>query len=266
MLNYNEKAKEKVVNNWISKMKTVVWSYLSKNKRLIAGICIFALLCIAVFAFAIPKAKQEQFIAFQKITSKSLNRLSEDAFRKIISYDYKEKVYIKDTAGIRARLDTSSMIFGDIQFFVKLIPYELEIRFSEVRPLFVIMPQNPNSAPIVYSDKGKIYPYNVNIADLPIVDARNADDIALATNFLRDMRKNDAQLYMRISQLVPRKTEKQITAFFNDVDFKTRFSLENDYWKTAFRHYRQMTRNMKVLNVNSIAVLDLRFKQLAYTI
>jgi len=73
-------------------------------------------------------------------------------------------------------------------------------------------------------------------------------------------------LYMRTSQLIPKEAERQITVFFSDVEFKTKFSLESDYWKTAFRHYRQMTRNMKILNVNSIAVLDLRFRQMAYTI
>jgi hypothetical protein len=266
MLKYHERAKEKAVNNWISNRKTIVGNCLSRNKRYIASVCILILLCIVVFVLIIPNVKPERFIAFQKITPKNLNRLSEDAFRKIIGYEYEEKIYIKDTAEIRTRLDTSSMIFGDVQFFIKLIPYELEIKFSEVRPLFVIMPQSSSSTPLVYSDKGKIYPYSVNIADLPVVDSKNPDDIALATSFLIDMRRNDAMLYMRISQLIPKETEKQITVFFNDVDFKTKFSSESDYWKTAFRHYRQMTRNMKILNVNSIAVLDLRFKQLAYTI
>jgi len=266
MLNYHEKAKEEAFNNWLLKRKTVVCRCLFKNRRSIAGVCILALLCIAVFTVIIPNAKPENFIAFQKVTPKNLNRLSEDAFRKIIGYDYDEKIYIKDTAEIRARLDTSSMIFGDIQFFVRLVPYELEIKFSEVKPLFVIMPQSPNSAPLVYSDKGKIYPYSVNIADLPVVDTKNQEDIAVATSFLIDMRKNDPLLYMRTSQLIPKENERQITVFFSDVDFKTKFSLESDYWKTAFRHYRQVTRNMKILNVNSIVVLDLRFKQMAYTI
>jgi hypothetical protein len=266
MLKYHEKAKEEAVNNWISKRKTVVGNCLSRNKKSIAGVCIFALLCIAIFELILPNVKLEDFIAFQKITPKNLNRLSEDAFRKIIGYDYEEKIYLKDTAEIRARLDASSMIFGDIQFLVKLLPYELEIKFSEVKPLFVIMPQSPNSTLLVYSDKGKIYPYSVNIADLPVVDTKNENDIALATNFLIDMRKNDPLLYMRTSQLIPKEAERQITVFFSDVEFKTKFSLESDYWKTAFKHYRQMTRNMKILNVNFIAVLDLRFKQMAYTI
>jgi cell division septal protein FtsQ len=266
MLKYHEKAKEEAVNNWISKRKTFVGNCLSRNKRSIAGVCILALLCIAIFDLILPNVKLENFIAFQKITPKNLNRLSEDAFRKIIGYDYEEKIYLKDTAEIRARLDASNMVFGDIQFSIKLLPYELEIKFSEVKPLFVIMPQSQNSTPLIYSDKGKIYPYSVNIADLPVVDTKNQDDIALATSFLIDMRKNDPLLYMRISQLIPKETEKQITVFFNDVEFKTKFSLESDYWKTAFRHYRQMTRNMKILNVNSIAILDLRFKQMAYTI
>jgi len=266
MLKYHERTKEKAVNNWISKRKTAIWNCLSRNKRSIAGVCILVLLCIIIFVFIIPNIKPESFIAFQKITPKNLNRLSEDAFRKMIGYDYEEKIYIKDTAEIRARLDTSSMIFGDIQFFVKLLPYELEIKFSEVKPLFVIMPQSPGSTPLVYSDKGKIYPYSVNIADLPVVDTKNQGDIALATSFLIDMRKNDPLLYMRTSQLIPKETERQITVFFNDVEFKTKFSLESDYWKTAFRYYRQMTRNMKILNVNSIVVLDLRFRQMAYTI
>jgi len=266
MLKYHERAKEKAVNNWISKRKTVVGNSLSRNKRSIVCICILALFCIAIFKIILPNIKLESYIAFQKITPKNLNRLSEDAFRKIIGYDYEEKIYLKDTAEIRARLDTSSMIFGDIQFVVKLLPYELEIKFSEVKPLFVIMPQSQSSTPLVYSDKGKIYPYSVNIADLPVVDTKNENDIALATSFLIDMRKNDPLLYMRTSQLIPKEAEKQITVFFSDVEFKTKFSLESDYWKTAFKHYRQMTRNMKILNVNSIAVLDLRFKQMAYTI
>jgi len=157
------------------------------------------------------------------------------------------------------------MIFGDISFTVKFIPYELEVAFKESSPLFTLMSQRSDTVPIIYSDKGKIYPYSINAADLPVVDANNPDDISLATNFLMDMKQNDALLYSRVSQLIPRIAERKITVFFNDVDFKTVFSLEDDYWKTAFRYYRQLTRNMRNLDINSIVVLDLRFKNLAFT-
>ncbi|MCL2100981.1 MAG: hypothetical protein FWH22_04635, partial [Fibromonadales bacterium] len=125
--------------------------------------------------------------------------------------------------------------------------------------------QSLDFLPVIYSDRGEIYPYNANAADLPVVDAKELGDVALATKFLIDMRKNDALLYSRISQLVPREADRQIMVFFNDVDFRTKFSLDSDYWKTAFRHYRQLTRNTQVLNIDSIDVLDLRFKQMAYT-
>jgi len=266
MLKYHEREKEKVINSWISRIKMIVENHLSKNKKRIVSICILALLCAAVFIFVIPKAKPERFMAFQKITIKGSSRVSEETLRKIIDYSYEEKIYLRDTAEIRTRLDTSSMIFGDVQFFVGLIPYEFKIEFKEASPLFALMPQRSNSMPLVYSDKGKIYQYSTNVADLPVVDAKNPDDIALATDFLIEMREHDILLYSRISQLIPRENERQITVFFNDVDFKTKFSLEKDYWKTAFKRYRQITGNMQVLNINSIAALDLRFKQMAYTV
>jgi len=264
MLKYNEREKEKEINSWISRIKTIIVNFLSRNKKRIASICILALLCVTVYVFVIPKMKLERFIAFQKITIKGSSRVSEETLRKIIDYSYEEKIYLKDTAEIRARLDTSSAIFGDVKFSVELLPYEFKIEFKEASPLFVFMPQHSNSTPLIYSDKGKIYPYSANVANLPVVDAKNPGDISLATNFLIEMRKHDALLYSRISQLIPREEERQITVFFSDTDFKTKFSLERDYWKNAFRRYRQITGNMQTLNINSISILDLRFKQLAY--
>jgi len=265
MLRYHEKERKKVVTNLISERRTTIRSYLQKHNKRIAGIFVLILLCGMVFTVVLPNINLE-FMAFSDVKPQKLDRISEYTFRKIIGYGYEEKIYIKDTVEIRSRLEADSMIFGDVKFIVKLIPYELEIAFKESSPLFALMSQRSDIVPIIYSDKGKIYPYSTNAADLPVVDAKNLGDISLATNFLMDMKKNDALLYSRVSQLIPRTAEKQITVFFNDVDFKTVFSLEDDYWKMAFRHYRQLTRNMRNLNINSIAVLDLRFRDLAYTI
>jgi len=267
MLEYSKKKREQAFDSWISKVKATAKAYALKSKKIIISLFILIVLCIIAYVYVIPSINSEQFISFKKITPKNLTRISPEAFRKIIDYDYEENVYVKDTAEIRARLEASSMVFGNVKFFVKLIPfYELEVELIEASPLFVLMPQSSDSVPVVYSDKGKIYPYSANVADLPVVDAKEACDIALATKFLIEMRKNDALLYSRISQLIPSERERQITVFFNDVDFKTRFSLESDYWKVAFKHYRQLTRNMQILNINSVAVLDLRFRQLAYTV
>ncbi len=265
MLGYHKRKTDEAIESWISERKTGAKTYLSRNKKRIASLCILAVLCVAAFVYVIPSVNSGLFMPIE-ITPRSLNRLSEDAFRNIIGYGYEDKIYIKDTAEIRTRLENDSMIFGNVRFSVKLIPYELEVYFKEAGSLFALMPQSSGSKPIIYSDKGKIYSYSANVADLPVVDAKNQDDISLATDFLLNMRKNDVLLYSRISQLIPSNAERQITVFFNDVDFKTKFSLESDYWKTAFKHYRQLTRNMRALNIDSIAVLDLRFKQLAYTI
>ena len=266
MLKYHEKEKKKVINSWVSKIKTAIGNFLSKNKKRIASISVLVLLCVAFFIFVVPEIKFENYMSFRKITIKGSSRVSEETLRKIIGYSYEERIYLKDTAEIRASLDTSSMIFGEIRFFVSLVPYEFKIEFREACPLFAIMPKHQDSISLIYSDRGKIYPYGTNTADLPIVDAKESGDIVLATDFLVTMRDNDALLYSRVSQLIPREGERQIAVFFNDVDFKTTFSLEKDYWKTAFKHYRQITGNMQVLNINSIAVLDLRFRQLAYTV
>jgi len=264
MLRYHEKERKRAMTSLISKRKTTIRSFLKKHKKSIAGLFVLFLLCGTVFTFVLPNMDLE-FMAFSDVKPQKLDRISEYTFRKIIGYGYEEKIYIKDTAEIRSRLEADSMIFGDVKFAVKLIPYELEVSFKESCPLFTLMSQLSDTMPVIYSDKGKIYPYSANAADLPVVDANNLDDISLATNFLMDMKKNDALLYSRVSQLIPKIAEKQITVFFNDVDFKTVFSLEDDYWKTAFRYYRQLTRNMRNLNINSIAVLDLRFKNLAFT-
>lgn len=263
MLKYNEKAREKAIENLLSKRKMVVKSYLSKRRRGLITVCVLFVLCVIADIF-VSNVNFEQFMAFKKVTPKNLTRLSEDAFRKIIGYGYEEKIYIKDTSEIRARLEADSMIFGNVKFFVKLIPYELEIEFREANPLFVLLLQRSDSVPLIYSDKDKLYPYGANVADLPVVDAKKSSDISLATNFLAEMKKYDASLYSRVSQLIPREDERQITVFFKDVDFRTIFSLERDDWRNAFRHYRQLTGNMQVLNINSLTVLDLRFKRLAY--
>ena len=267
MLEYSKKKREQAFDSWISKVKATAKAYALKSKKIIISLFILIVLCIIAYVYVIPSINSEQLISFKRITPKNLTRISPEAFRKIIGYDYEEDVYIKDTAEIRAHLEASSIVFGNVEFSVNLIPfYELEVKLMEASPLFVLMPQSSDSMPVVYSDKGEIYPYSTNVADLPVVDAKEARDIALATRFLIEMRKSDVLLYSRISQLIPSEGGRQITVFFNDVDFKTRFSLESDYWKIAFKHYRQLTRNMQILNINSVAVLDLRFRQLAYTI
>ncbi|MDR2732193.1 MAG: hypothetical protein LBB36_03140 [Fibromonadaceae bacterium] len=265
MLKYHERERKKAVADLVSKRKKAAINYLSKNSRRIASICLLFISCTVALTIVIPGINFEQFMSFSKVSPQKLDRLSDDAFRKIIGYGYEEKIYISDTAEIRARLEADSMIFGKVHFLIGFIPYELEIKFREASPLFALMPQRSDSTPLIYSDNGKIYPYSTNIAELPVVDAKSSEDISLATDFLIDMRKNDPLLYSRISQLIPGKAERQVAVFFNDVDFKTIFSLERDYWKTAFRHYRQLTGNMQVLNISSVAVLDLRFRQFAYT-
>ena len=259
MLGYNKRKKEAALESQILKIKFIIKAYFFKNKRRIVGLCVLLKICVCAVLFVVPSVKSDDFMSFSKVTVNA-KRISQDNFRKIINFNYEEEIYSKDTTEIRTRLEASNMIFGDVQFSVKLIPYELEIKFTEVSPLFVIM----SVEPVIYSDKGEIYPHHANIADLPVVDATEPEDIALAIRFLTDMKKNDALLYSRVSQLIPSEAERQVMVFFNDVDFKTKFSLEKDLWKTAFRHYRQLTRNMQVLNLHSIAVLDLRFKQLAY--
>jgi len=265
MLKYHEKERKRAMTHLISKRKTNIRSFLQRHNMHIAFLFLLILLCGVVFTYVLPNMKLE-FMAFSDVKPQKLDKISEYAFRKIIGYEYEEKIYIKDTAEIRSRLEESNMIFGDVKFIVRFFPsYELDVAFKEASPLFTLMSQRSDTVPVIYSDKGKIYPYSTNAADLPVVDANNSGDISLATNFLMDMKKNDALLYSRVSQLIPRIAEKQITVFFNDVDFKTLFSLEDDYWKATFRHYRQLTRNMRNLDINSIAVLDLRFKDLAYT-
>jgi len=263
-LKYHEKERKQAMNRLLSEQKTTINSFLQKRKRHIAGLFVLVSLCVVFYTVVLPNINLE-FVPFSDVKPQKLDRISEYTFREIIGYGYEEKIYIKDTAEIRSRLEANKMIFGDVQFAVNLVPYELNVSFKESSPLFALMSQRSDTVPMIYSDKGEIYPYSTNAADLPVVDANNSDDISLATNFLMDMKKNDAMLYSRVSQLIPRIAERKITVFFNDVDFKTVFSLENDYWEAAFRHYRQLTRNMRNLNINSISILDLRFKNLAYT-
>ncbi|MDR2581542.1 MAG: hypothetical protein LBC85_11195 [Fibromonadaceae bacterium] len=266
MLKYHEREREKAFESWLANKKAAFRKYLLNRKKQIISISALLIFCIIAF-LVVRNASYDQFIAFVKVTPVNLDRVSEDAFRKVIGYDYGEKVYAKDTAEIRSRLEASDVIFGDVQFSVKpvkLLPYKLEIKVREARPLFAFIPQ-ANSRPVIYSDKGKIYPYSANITDLPIVEASKFSDIHLVTEFLNEMKRYDAPLYSRVSQVLPLEDKRQLIVFFNDVNFKTKFSLEKDYWETAFRHYRQLTRNMRVSNLNSVSVLDLRFRDLAYT-
>jgi hypothetical protein len=97
------------------------------------------------------------------------------------------------------------------------------------------------------------------------VEIKKPSEIYLPTAFSNEMKKTEISLYERVSQTFPCEDKNQIVVFFNDVNFKTKFSLEDSYWKTAFRHYRQLARNMRISNLDSVSVLDLRFRQLAYT-
>lgn len=265
MIKANEKKRKKEIENNISKVKLNIKNKLLKYKKQIISISVLFIVCITFLFIVLPNANVTQFIAFNNVTSNNLNRLSEDAFRKIIGFDYTDKIYIKDTAEIRNRMENNNMVFGKVKFFVSLVPYNLEIKFNEAEPLFFLMNQNPNIRQTVYSDKGEIYPYKINTYNLPVVEATKESEIDLATSFLVNMKENDFQLYSRVSQVILKESEKQIIVFFSDTDFKTKFSLESSYWKIAFKHYRQLTRNMNVLNINSISILDLRFKQLAFT-
>ncbi len=266
MLGKRQKATQEKIDGWFLNVKTSLRNLFLRNQRRILSLLILFVIFFGGFIFVINDMEFEQFKYFKKITPKSLNRLSEDSFRKIIDYGWEEKIYIGDTAIIRSRLEADSMIFGGVKFNVKLIPTELEVEFVEASPLFAITLGESDSSLKVYSDKGKLYPYSVNTTDLPIIDAKNFEDRELAKEFLINMRKNDRLLYSRVSQLIPNIAERQITVFFNDVDFKTVFSTDSKNWKDAFRHYRQLTRNMQVLDINSVATMDLRFKNLAYTI
>jgi len=263
MLRYHEKKRKADFDSLLDKKKKTAKLFLSKRKRQLVSVVLLLALCIVAF-FVYRDSDLQHIIPFNTINSESLDRLSEDAFRKIIDCDYGKRIYAKDTAQIRSRLEASDMILGDIQFSVKFFR-KLDIKFKEAKPLFVLMPQDSESAPLVYSDKGKVYPYNVNVADLPIVEIKRLSEIHLATAFLNEMKKAEPSLYGRVSQTFPCEDKSQIIVFFNDVNFKTKFSLEDSYWKMAFRHYRQLARNMRISNLDSVSVLDLRFRQLAYT-
>jgi len=263
MLRYHQKKRKADFENLLGKKKETAKHFLSKRKRQLVSVVLLFVLCIvAVFVFR--SSDLQNIMPFNTINSESLDRLSEDAFRKIIDYDYGKRIYAMDTAEIRSRLEASDMILGDVQFSVKFFR-KLDIKFKEAKPLFVLMPQSSESVPLVYSDKGKVYPYSVNVADLPIVEIKKLSEIHLATAFLNEMRNTEPSLYERVSQTFPCEDKNQIIVFFNDVNFKTKFSLEDSYWKTAFRHYRQLARNMRISNLDSVSVLDLRFRQLAYT-
>ncbi|MCL2101733.1 MAG: hypothetical protein FWH22_08495, partial [Fibromonadales bacterium] len=149
MLGYHKRKREQAIEGWISKRKTAVKNYLLSRKKRIACLCILLMFCIGAFAYVLPSVTSDQFRHFSKITPKNLNRLSADAFRKIIGYDYSEEIYPKDTAEIRIRLEASNMIFGGVQFAVKWFPYyELEIEFTEASPLFALMPQRLDFLPV----------------------------------------------------------------------------------------------------------------------
>jgi cell division septal protein FtsQ len=263
MLRYHEKKRKADFENLLDKKKKTAKHFLLKRRRQLASVTLLFVLCIVAF-FVFRNSSLQHIMPFNAISSESLDRISEDAFRKIIGYDYGERIYAMDTVEIRSRLEASDMILGDIQFSVNFFR-KLNIKFKETKPLFVLMPRSSESVPLVYSDKGKVYPYNVNVADLPIVEIKKLSEIHLATAFLNEMKNTEPSLYERVSQTFPCEDKSQIIVFFNDVNFKTKFSLEDSYWKTAFRHYRQLARNMRISNLDSVSVLDLRFKQLAYT-
>lgn len=142
----------------------------------------------------------------------------------------------------------------------KKFPSSLYIKLHETSPVLTVLSEGRAT---IYSEKGYPLPYSVATAmRLPVMDMAAMDHVKAVTQFLVEMRKYDAELYNRVSQVTWSTEDECMKVYFRDVGFTALFrDLKSN--KDQFTLYKSLE-NGFAKDLLCAGEVDMRYSGFAY--
>ena len=142
----------------------------------------------------------------------------------------------------------------------KKFPSSLYIKLHETSPVLTVLSEGRAT---IYSEKGYPLPYSVATAmRLPVMDMAAMEHVKAVTQFLVEMRKYDAELYNRVSQVTWSTEDECMKVYFRDVGFTALFrDLKSN--KEQFTLYKSLE-NGFAKDLLCAGEVDMRYSGFAY--
>ena len=142
----------------------------------------------------------------------------------------------------------------------KKFPSSLYIKLHETSPVLTVLSEGRAT---IYSEKGYPLPYSVATAmRLPVMDMAAMEHVKAVTQFLVEMRKYDAELYNRVSQVTWSTEDECMKVYFWDVGFTALFrDLKSN--KDQFTLYKSLE-NGFAKDLLCAGEVDMRYSGFAY--
>ena len=142
----------------------------------------------------------------------------------------------------------------------KKFPSSLYIKLQETSPVLTVLSEGRAT---IYSEKGYPLPYSVATAmRLPVMDMAAMEHVKSVTQFLVEMRKYDAELYNRVSQVTWSTEDECLKVYFRDVGFTALFrDLKSN--KDQFTLYKSLE-NGFAKDLLCAGEVDMRYSGFAY--
>jgi len=142
----------------------------------------------------------------------------------------------------------------------KKFPSSLYIKLHEASPVLTVLSEGRAT---IYSEKGYPLPYSVATAmRLPVMDMAAMEHVKAVTQFLVEMRKYDAELYNRVSQVTWSTEDECMKVYFRDVGFTALFrDLKSN--KDQFTLYKSLE-NGFAKDLLCAGEVDMRYSGFAY--
>ena len=143
---------------------------------------------------------------------------------------------------------------------VKKFPSSLYIKLQETSPVLTVLSEGRAT---IYSEKGFPLPFSVATAmRLPVMDMAAMEHVKTVTQFLVDMRKYDAELYNRVSQVTWSSEDDCMKVYFRDVGFTALFK-DMKSNKDQFTLYKSLE-NGFAKDLLCAGEVDMRYSGFAY--
>ena len=142
----------------------------------------------------------------------------------------------------------------------KKFPSSLYIKLHETSPVLTVLSEGRAT---IYSEKGYPLPYSVATAmRLPVMDMAAMEHVKAVTQFLVEMRKYDAELDNRVSQVTWSTEDECMKVYFRDVGFTALFrDLKSN--KDQFTLYKSLE-NGFAKDLLCAGEVDMRYSGFAY--
>ena len=142
----------------------------------------------------------------------------------------------------------------------KKFPSSLYIKLQETSPVLTVLSEGRAT---IYSEKGFPLPFSVATAmRLPVMDMAAMEHVKTVTQFLVEMRKYDAELYNRVSQVTWSTEDECMKIYFRDAGFTALFrDLKSN--KDQFTLYKSLE-NGFAKDLLCAGEVDMRYSGFAY--